>query len=257
MYPSRRQGHASFFNLSLLSFCLRSAFKEYGSTFLLKVIVLHPLRTLKGVQKYSRSSALSPLTESEPFPNGLELKWTGGNGSIVGIGFCVKPLEPCCISGRANHDCYYLEHHLNLSQDLTPDPCKKCLVRDIGTAALSSKSDFYIMTSAKDILEDLFLPTINSKKYTTALLGLCQYSFEPFKMALSISGIEAFLFPFETGDCEDYRAWRKADKGIKDTQTQLRKLDLEKIDALLQTSEQNASLDLKYTKSGNIFQFDA
>jgi hypothetical protein len=131
------------------------------------------------------------------------------------------------------------------------------LVREAGFAALASRSDFYIMTSAKDILYDLFLPSLHSLTYTKALLGLCQYSFEPFKIALFISGIEARLFPFEEGDCIDYRTWRQADKGVKDTQTQLRDRDLETIKALWQNSTDTLGPELKFTKTGNIFHFDA
>jgi hypothetical protein len=131
------------------------------------------------------------------------------------------------------------------------------LIREIGLGALSSKSDFYIMTSAKDILSDLFLPALDSNTYTTALLSLCHYSFEPFKIASFISGIDVFLFPFEKGDCEDYKTWRQADKGIKETQTQLRDCDQDKIKTLLENSTHKPETGLKFTKKGNIFQFDA
>lgn len=251
------RGHSTFFNLSLWRFFLRSVFKEYGNAFLLKVVVPHPMKTLKGVRKYSRSSARDPSTGSALFPKEIEQHWKGGKRSVVGIGFCAKPLEPSCISGRANHDCAYFEHHLHLSEEPMPESCQNCLVREIGLEALSSKSDFYIMTSARDILSDLFLPALNSHTYTRALLGLCQYSFEPFKIALFISGIDALLFPFETGDCEDYGTWRKADKGIKDTQTHLRSRDRETIKSFLRNSTHQLIPDLKYTKSGNIFQFNA
>lgn len=251
------RGRSPFFNLSLWSFCLRSVFKEYGKTFLLKVIVPHPMKTLRGVQKYGQFSSRNPSTGSTLIPKESEPHWTGGKGSVVGIGFCAKPLEPSCISGSANHNCAYFENHLHISKDLVPKPCQNCLVREVGLVALSSKSDFYIMTSAKDILSDLFLPALNLHIYTTALLSLCQYSFEPFKIALFISGIDALLFPFKTGDCEDYRTWRQADKGVKDTQTQLRDRDLETIRTLLQNSTHKLNPGLKYTKNGNIFQFDA
>ena len=113
------------------------------------------------------------------------------------------------------------------------------------------------MTSAKDILSDLITPALNSDRYSRALLSLCHYSFEPFKIALFITGIEAFLFPFEKGDCEDYRTWRQADKGIKDTQTGLRNHDLTTIKTLLQSSIKELNPVFRYTKIGNIFQFDA
>jgi hypothetical protein len=245
------------FNVSLWSFCTRSVFKEYGQTFLLKVIVPHPIKSLKGVQKYGQFSRRNISTGCLISPQEPESRWTGGKGTVVCIGFCAKPLEPPCISERANHNCAYFEHHLHLSKDASPEPCQNCLVREIGLEALSSKSDFYIMTSAKDILSDLFLPAFNSNTYTTALLGLCYYSFEPFKIALFISGIDAFLFPFEKGDCEDYRTWRQADKGIKDTQTRLRDCDLDTIKALLKNSTHKPGAGLRFTKMGNIFQIDA
>ncbi len=251
------RGRSPIFNLSLWSFCLRSVFKEYGKTFLLKVVVPHPMKTLKGVRNYAQFSARNPSTGSTLIPKESEPLWAGGKGSVVGIGFCAKPLEPSCISGRANHNCAYFENHLHLSKDPVPKPCQNCLVREVGSMALSSKSNFYIMTSAKDILSDLFLPALNLHTFTKALLGLCQYSFEPFKIALFISGIDALLFPFETGACDNYRTWRQADKGIKDTQTQLRDRDLETIRTKLLNSTHRLNPGLKYKNVGNIFQFDA
>jgi hypothetical protein len=251
------RGRSPFFNLSLWRFCLHSVFKEYGNAFLLKIVLPHPMKTFKGVQKYGQFSARNSSTGPVLLQKQPEPLWTGGNGSVMGIGFCAKPLEPPCVSGRANHNCAYFENHLNLSKDPVPEPCQNCLVREVGLAALSSKSDFYIMTSAKDILSDLFLPALNLHTYTKALLGLCQYSFEPFKIALFISGIDTLLFPFETGDCEDYRTWRQADKGIKDTQTQLKDRDLETIRTLLLNSTHKLNPGLRYKKTGNIFQSDA
>ena len=256
MKPRKQPNRSPYFNLSLWNFCLRSVFKEYGKTFLLKIAAPHPIKTLKGLRKYGQFSGENSSTVSMFSAKATETKWTGGKGSVVGIGFCAKPIEPSCVSGRANHDCAYFENHLHLSQDPKPEPCRSCLVREIGMAALSSKSDFYIMTSAIDILYDLFLPALRSNSYSRALLGLCHYSFEPFKIALCISGIEALLFPFEKGDCGDYRTWRQADKGIKLTQTHLSDHDKETIKSLLQNSKHKVNSALEYTKTGNIFRFD-
>jgi hypothetical protein len=253
---SFRRSSSPYFRLSLWSFCLRSVFKEYGNSFLLKIVLLHPLKTLKGIRRYGQLSVGNSSSGRTISPIDSGSRWKGGKRSIVGIGFCAKPLEPLCISERANHDCAYFEHHLHLSKNPAPSPCQNCLVREIGLGALSSKSDFYIMTSAKDILADLFLPALHSNTYETALLGLCHFSFEPFKIALFISGIGAFLFPFEKGDCKDYRTWRKADKGIKDTQTQLKDCDLETIKTLLENSTPVCDAEFKFKKFGNIFQFD-
>lgn len=257
MKAAQRPSRSPLFNLSLWSFCLRSTFKEYGNAFLLKVVVPHPIKTFNGMKKYSQASGRNSPSPSVVSPKASEPRWIGEKGSVVGIGFCAKPLVPICISGRANHDCAYFEHHLHLNQNPKPESCQNCLIREIGLEALASKSDFYIMTSAKDILDDLFIPALNSDRYSRALLSLCHYSFEPFKIALFITGIEAFLFSFEKGDCEDYRTWRQADKGIKDTQTELRDHDLESIKTLLQSSRKELNPVFKYTKIGNIFQFDA
>jgi hypothetical protein len=70
-----------------------------------------------------------------------------------------------------------------------------------------------------------------------------------------VSGIDAFLFPFEKGDCKDYKTWRQADKGNKDKQTQLRDNDLEMITTLLHSETHKFRPELKYTKTGNIYQF--
>ncbi len=250
----KRPHRYPYSSLSLWSFCLRSVFKEYGTTFLGKVVASHPIKTLKGIHRHSQFCIKNPSSCHVLHSRNSELRWPGGKGSVVGIGFCAKPLEPGCVSGRANHDCYYFEHHPHLRKDTMPNSCQKCLVREIGSLALAVKSDFYIMTSAKDILSDLFLPALNLHTYSTALLGLCQYSFEPFKIAPFISGIDAFLFPFAAGDCEDYRTWRRADKGIKDTQTHLKDHDLETITALLGQSRQKSQTEQRYIKTGNIFQ---
>jgi hypothetical protein len=257
MKSKKQLARAPYINLPLWDFYLHSLFKEYGGAFLFRVAAPHPIKTLKGIKMYSQSNGRNSSIASMVSTKTIKPQWKGGKGSVVGIGFCVKPMEPSCISGRANHDCAYFENHLHLSQDPKHEPCQDCLVREIGMMALTSKSDFYIMTSAKDILYDLFLPSLNSNTYGRALLCLCQYSFEPFKIALFISGINALLFPFEKGDCTDYRTWRQADKGIKDTQTKLWDIDHERIKALLQSSRQQMTHAVKYTKPGNIFHFDA
>lgn len=171
----------------------------------------------------------------------------------MGLGYCLKPLDPLCISGRANHDCYYFENNLQNEEDNTPDCCQQCTIRYIGSRALASGSSLYIMTSARDILFDVFLPAMNSNFTQTAVFGLCHYSLEPFKMALHITDINATLFTFESGDCRDYSTWRKADKGIKLDQTKLKNCDMDKIIHILNRSDKEERCELKYLKKQNVF----
>jgi hypothetical protein len=111
---------------------------------------------------------------------------------------------------------------------------------------------FYIMTSARDILFDLLLPALEARKFRYALLGLCRYSIEPFRIALSVVGLEAELTAFAEGDCTDYRSWRRADIGLKDERTCFSSEGLEAI--LLGISGASAgACGTEFRKVGNLF----
>jgi hypothetical protein len=77
-----RTGATSNTNLGLLLFCFRSLYREYGSAFLVRVILAHPVATLRGIARYTRERASTPAI------------WRGGAASLVGIGFCLKPVTP-------------------------------------------------------------------------------------------------------------------------------------------------------------------
>lgn len=190
-------------NLSLLAFCLRSLYREYGTAFLLRAILPHPVAALQGIARYSRGRTSAPAP------------WLGGEASLVGLGFCLKPLTPACPAGRANHRGQVFE----MGSEEDSVPCRHCLIRAIGQQALASVSAVYIMTSARDILHDVLLPALRRRRFRRALLAMCRYSFEPMRLALAICGIEARLVPFRHGDCRDYSTWRRADTGDKPEQT--------------------------------------
>jgi hypothetical protein len=75
------------------------------------------------------------------------------------------------------------------------------------------------MTSARDILDDVYVPALEGRRFTTGLFVLCRYSFKPFAVGVVASGMSATLLPLNEGDCRDYRTWLLADHGIKDEQT--------------------------------------
>jgi hypothetical protein len=231
---------------SLWNFGFRSLFKEYGREFFKHIAFPHPFQTLKGVYKFNTQGM-------KGYNNFKEKAWPGGRESLVGLGFCLKPIDPPCPSGRANHECQYLEENLHIKEKPIPLPCQDCTIRKIGFAALCCSSSFYIMTSAKDILHDLLLPSIQNNLYSAALLGLCHYSFEPFKLALSICSLEASLFSFAEGDCKDFKTWDLADKGIKHDRTALKTEDIDAIVGILNNSPRAKPLDLQCTRSGHIF----
>ena len=200
--------------ISLALFSLRSLFTEYGAGFLTRVIVRYPLRTWRGLRRFRASER-----RETPFA------FSGGPDSLVGLRFCLKPTDPPCLSGRANHECRYFEEAMHRDPVPLPACCEDCQIRLIGERALEAGSDLYIMTSAQDILRDVLMPALEGRRFDRALLALCRYSFRPFRLALHIVGIEARLFAYQDGDCRSYRDWRRADKGFKDERTRLADVD--------------------------------
>ncbi len=235
------QNKNPFLNIKLWDFCFRSLIREYGIKFIFLVILRHPIMTLKGIIKYGRND----VKTSD--------QWAGGEKHIVGVGFCLKPLEPPCISGRSNHNCHFLENNLHLKDVKIPQCCNNCTIKNIGLLTLATGSNFYIMTSAKDILLDMYLPSIKNHKFTNGLFVICRFSFEPFKIPLFIAGMQADIFPFESGDCRDYPTWLLADNGRKDEQTVIDNNDSKTINAIL--TQSNTELETKNTfkKVGNIY----
>jgi hypothetical protein len=238
---------------SVLGFCLRSLFKEYGLAFIRKVVLPHPIRTFKGIKRYIKKYSGRHTSEIHRPRTELPKSWSGNDKIAVGLGFCLKPMEPECVSGRPNHDCFFFEQQLYLQGKKVPESCRECLIHKIGLEALKAGCSLYIMTSANDILFDLFLPSLEERTFSKALLGLCHYSFEPFKIGLCVSSLEAVLFPYESGDCKDYKSWRLADIGIKDEQTSLSGPDLESIYQILRLLQKEKGKKNRFKKKGNIF----
>lgn len=224
-------------NPALSAFCVRSLCREYGLAFLARVIFAHPMATARGIARYSHGPASAPPP------------WRGGEGSLVGIGFCLKPLLPACPSGRSNHRCAWFD---DTGRPLAA-PCRDCLVRAMGRRALASRSAVYIMTSARDILHDVLLPAVARGRFRSAVLVMCRYSFEPMRLALAMCGIEARLFPFLQGDCRDYATWRRADTGDKPEQTALDAGTLAELTGTLAGGAQGTSA-LRFERAGNIYQ---
>lgn len=221
----------------LLAFCFRSLWREYGAAFVLRVVLAHPVATLQGMAHYTRGRT------AKPGP------WKGGPASLVGLGFCLKPLAPACPSGRANHNCMFFES--GCGEDFAP--CRDCLIRAVGQQALICGSALYVMTSARDILHDVVRPTLERRRFRSAVLTMCRYSFEPMGLALAICGIEARLVPFVHGDCQDYSAWRHADVGEKAEQTVLDEASFRGLIGTLSGAAQSTP-SRQFRKDGNIYE---
>lgn len=231
------------------AFCLHSLLRQYGWQFLRHVAAPHFLRTTRAVLK---SGALDfsgdTLTTSNEAPDSnLE-----DAPSIVGVGFCLKPMNPPCPSGRPNHDCLYLERLLHSGVSDAPVCCRQCAIREIGVLSLQAGSAFCVMTSARDILFDLFVPALEEERFASGLFVLCRYSFQPFAVGLLASGIRGRLFAFERGDCRDYRTWLQADRGIKDEQTAINRPNRKTIGELLGNVTKEPTAYKQFERRGNV-----
>jgi hypothetical protein len=230
-------------------FCLRSLFREYGWQFFWRVGAPHPLRTVRAVLA---SSALDVSGGVIAVPPGGPGPGLDGRRSIVGLGFCLKPLIPPCPSGRPNHDCQYLENLPRAEGQAIPAACRDCAIREIGLLALDAGAAVYIMTSAKDILFDVFVPALDRGRFSSGPFALCGYSVRPFAVGLLASGMRGWLFPFANGDCRDYKTWLLADRGIKREQTTLEAPTRLTIGGLLEDAADGQPRAAHFEKRGHV-----
>ena len=184
----------------MTAFLWHSLFRAYGWRFLWQVALPHPIRTLRAVAGARRLTCRDNGADVPgPEPGGGALR------RVVGAGFCLKPLA--CPSGRFSHDCAWLEGGGAAC-------CGGCEIRRLGARALGEGAAFYIMTSARDILDDVYLPALRERRFTDGRFFLCRYSFQPFAAGMLAAGIRGRLVGFASGDCRDYRTWVRDRKSV-------------------------------------------
>ena len=112
----------SFLHFHIWEFAYRSFFKEYARLFFRKAMLKHPIKTASGLMDYHRfvksKKNLFPqyqkvlaIPDEETFADQTKKQ---KKSPLLGLGFCLKPIDPedstgSCPSGRANHECIYLE----------------------------------------------------------------------------------------------------------------------------------------------------
>ena len=67
------------------------------------------------------------------------------------------------------------------------------------------------------------------------------------------SGIRGRLFPFERGDCADYKTWLLADRGVKEERTFISEGNRKIIGEVFGKATESAKPSKKFKKRGNIF----
>jgi hypothetical protein len=254
----------SFLGLQVWEFGLRSLGREYGLTFLRRVVLRHPLRTLSGLLRYRR------LPHQESQQHGVSSLFEGSEeeflsrvaGSkrelLVAVGYCQKPLVPGCPAGRANHDCVYLDRlDLDHGGQAVHSACEDCDIRTLGTLALRAGACMHIMTSALDIAHDVMIPSLESTLFQGVILCLCPFSVQVIGPPLVLCGLEGYLVGYESGNCTNYEQWLRADEGIKHERTALDASSQGRLTSLLERlALERAREGLQYVKfqrEGNIY----
>ena len=259
-----RPDSGPFLGFGAWEFGFRSLARPYGLTFLSRVILRHPWRTVTGMLSYRRLSRGATqgdgvmrlfIEPEERFVARLALE---KSKVVVAVGFCQKPLVPPCPAGRPNHDCRYFDG-LDLQSEVRgADPaCAGCEVRRIGTLALHAGASMHIMTSAMDIARDVMLPSIEKRRFSSVIMCLCPYSVQAIAPPLIICGLQGYLLGYESGNCANWAQWLRADKGMKDELTMLGSAAEDKLASLLKGIAEVRATEgqeyVRYTREGNIY----
>jgi hypothetical protein len=255
-----------FLNVHIWNFSYRSLPREYARSFFFKAVLAQPRKALRGLERYRTLIGREPdisakyhhhlsIPDEPTFFKSLKKQKTS---PLVGLGFCLKPVDPgnpenSCPSGRANHDCLYLERG-----EMRP-VCSGCAIFKVARRSLDAGCPVYIMTSAEDIARDFLFPQIKRGAFPSAVLLLCPYSVQAIILPLLICGVDGFLMTYASGACRDYLEWRRADLGTKPEQTSLDSESWEKLVGLLRKIEDGIGAKgqikkaLCFRREGNIF----
>ncbi|HID96529.1 MAG TPA: hypothetical protein EYP53_10825 [Candidatus Latescibacteria bacterium] len=107
--------------------------------------------------------------------------------------------------------------------------CRDCQIALIGQKALVARAALYIMTSAEDVVYDLFIPRLKGEGYQWVMFFLCPYTAKVMVLSALICGMKGLIVTYSSGDCKDYEDFSKADRGAKEEQTAVSTATLERI----------------------------
>lgn len=265
----RRLDGAAYLNIQIWEFGFRSLPRAYAWLFLWKAVLAHPVKAARGLRRYRQfirrraditadSPSFLAVPDEEVFWRGVQAQ---ESRPLVGLGFCLKPYDPSdppasCPSGRANHECLYLER-----AEMRPI-CAGCAIYHIGSRCLAGGCPVYVMTSAEDIAQDFMFPQVSRGSFPSAILLLCPYSVRAIVLPLFICGVDTLLLAYAAGSCTDYGQWLKADRGIKEERTTVGAGSEEKLLGLLEKlearewKEGGKRKDRRFVRGGNIFYPD-
>ncbi len=171
---------AAFWQIRIWDFSFRSLARKYAWLFFLNAVAAHPARAARGLGRYRRFirerqgqeadyARYTAIPDEAAFNEDMRIS---ASRPLLGLGFCLKPIDPesslrSCPSGRANHDCLYLE------RCEARRACADCAIFGISRLALEKGCPVYIMTSARDIARDFMFPQLKRNIFPSAVLLLC------------------------------------------------------------------------------------
>ena len=221
---------SSFLNIRLWEFGINNLRRFFPWYFLFRLMVLHPVTTLRGWVTYARlvsrskGASLCGTASDQTVLNAI----AEGRRFLVAPGFCLKPYNESldrstCPAGHFSHKCVLLDSggKLLFEKKKWPQPCFSCGIPQWAQTAARLGGDFYLMTSAIDIARDVYLPALQRHGARYGFFLLCPYSTEPFTFGLAMSGMSGCLYTFCSGGCATHEEWTKADRGEKRAQTRL------------------------------------
>jgi len=257
-----------FLRFRLWEFSFGNASRFFLWYFYFRVLIPHPIKALKGFFEYrqlvrdANGESLTGSADLAEIHQYILNDKRNPQKFIIAPGFCLKPYDVTgqkskCPVGRFNHDCLVLEKSELLFKDRQYwlGPCRECDIGKLAQLGAKLHADLYIMTSALDIARDLFLPAIKGEETRSGVFLLCKYSTEAFTLGLTTCGIAGALITFCSGDCVNHKDFTRADKGFKETQTQIETSLLDHLsNELLKLADLLPKSAEVYLKMGNIYK---
>lgn len=218
----------NFLGIRIWDFGLRSLNRKYSWFFLIKIIFKYPLKSLTGFLSYKKyCKSIDQIDPQQIYANIsieelMDQSKQDRSSLLVAMGYCQRPLKTDdqslnCPSERFSHDCYFVENYHRTIQ--LPAACSICEIKPFAELTIKAGASFHIMTSAMDIARDIFLPTLERRRFRYAIMFICPYSISPITLPLFICGIKFMIIPYTTGDCRNYGDFVRADVGIKPKRT--------------------------------------
>lgn len=167
-----------------------------------RLFFAHPVKSARGFFKYYRylSERTLPKVSTEIISLFHPL--------LIGA-YCQKPNS--CPAKRFNHRCLFAETLI------TYPACKKCELKKMVELAMMLKCPFYIMTTALDVLLDVFL----TRRFPFFLVMICGYARELFLFPAFVFDMKGRFLLLGKGSCRSYWEFLLADQGHKSAQTHL------------------------------------